>query len=109
VHNFTHMQGEAIAFALGGNRKMLRTGSLAGLLNQELAAAGHREAEVGTVGTNCQPAVHTPRLLAKQPSQVLRGRSSTCTLCRWQVYCKPGSRIDNKIKHTKKALLLPCQ
>lgn len=43
------MQGEAIAFALGGNRKMLRTGSLAGLLNQELAAAGHREAEVGTV------------------------------------------------------------
>lgn len=32
---------------LGGNRKMLRTGSLAGLLNQELAAAGHRTAEVG--------------------------------------------------------------
>jgi hypothetical protein len=44
------MQGQAIAFALGGNRKMLRTGSLAGLLNQELAAAGHRDAEVGTPG-----------------------------------------------------------
>lgn len=41
------MQGEAVAFALGGNRKMLRTGNLAGLLNQELAAAGHKTAEVG--------------------------------------------------------------
>jgi hypothetical protein len=40
------VQGEAVAFALGGNRKMLRTGSLAGLLNQELAAAGHKIAEV---------------------------------------------------------------
>lgn len=41
------MQGEAVAFALGGNRKMLRTGNLAGLLNRELAAARHRTAEVG--------------------------------------------------------------
>jgi hypothetical protein len=40
------LQGEAVAFALGGNRKILRTGSLAGLLNQELAAAGHTTAEV---------------------------------------------------------------
>ena len=39
-------QGEAVAFALGGSRKMLRAGSLAALLNQEMAAAGHRTAEV---------------------------------------------------------------
>lgn len=39
-------QGEAVAFALGGNRKMLRTGNLAGLLNQQLAAAGQKTAEV---------------------------------------------------------------
>lgn len=42
----SNMQGEAVAFALGGNRKMLRAGSVAALLNQELAAAGHRTAEV---------------------------------------------------------------
>lgn len=47
------LQGEAVAFALGGNRKMLRTGSLAGLLNQELAAAGHRTAEVGIPSAAC--------------------------------------------------------
>lgn len=44
------MQGEAIAFALGGNRKMLRAGSLAALLNQELSATGHRTAEVRRAG-----------------------------------------------------------
>jgi hypothetical protein len=40
------LQGEAIAFALGGNRKMLRAGSLAGLVNQERRAAGCRTAQV---------------------------------------------------------------
>jgi hypothetical protein len=42
-----YLQGEAIAFALGGNRKMLRAGSLAGLVNQERRAAGCRTAQVG--------------------------------------------------------------
>jgi hypothetical protein len=41
-----YLQGEAIAFALGGNRKMLRAGSLAGLVNQERRAAGCRTAQV---------------------------------------------------------------
>ncbi|KAF6256891.1 RecF/RecN/SMC N terminal domain-containing protein [Scenedesmus sp. NREL 46B-D3] len=36
--------GEAIAFALGGNRKMLRAGRLASLVNQERTAAGCRTA-----------------------------------------------------------------
>lgn len=40
------LQGEAIAFALGGSSRMLRAGSLAGLLNQQLKAAGGRSAEV---------------------------------------------------------------
>jgi hypothetical protein len=40
------LQGEAVAFALGGNRKMLRAGSLAGLVNQERRAAGCRTAQV---------------------------------------------------------------
>lgn len=39
-------QGEAIAFVLGGNRKMLRANSLAVLLNQEVKAAGGRTAQV---------------------------------------------------------------
>lgn len=43
------LQGEAIAFALGGNSRMLRAGSLAGLLNQQLKAAGGRSAEVRVV------------------------------------------------------------
>jgi len=38
--------GEAIAFALGGNRKMLRASSLASLLNHEVKAAGGRAAQV---------------------------------------------------------------
>eukprot|EP00775_Hariotina_reticulata_P009969 gene9969-10123_t len=37
--------GEAIAFALGGNRKMLRANSLAVLLNQEVKAAGGKTAQ----------------------------------------------------------------
>lgn len=40
------LQGEAVAFALGGSRKMLRTGSLSGLLNQELKASEGKAAQV---------------------------------------------------------------
>ncbi len=41
--------GEAIAFALGGNKKMLRASNLGALINQQRAAAGHRDASVRVV------------------------------------------------------------
>ena len=42
--------GEAIAFALGGSRKMLRAGSLAALINQQRSAQGSNSAKVRPKG-----------------------------------------------------------
>ncbi|WIA31005.1 hypothetical protein OEZ86_001046 [Tetradesmus obliquus] len=51
--------GEAIAFALGGNRKMLRAGSLAGLVNQERRAAGCRTAQAELQSELAGYGIHT--------------------------------------------------
>jgi len=38
------LQGEAVAFALGGNSKMMRAKNLGSLVNSDLAGLGHHRA-----------------------------------------------------------------
>jgi hypothetical protein len=47
------LQGEAIAFVLGGNKKMLRAKNLQSLVNQEAQEAGDNTAKVRTPGGGC--------------------------------------------------------
>jgi hypothetical protein len=91
-----HTQGEAIAFALGGTRRMLRAKSHAALINDAAHAAGGAGA-TAQVGSPC--ALPPPR----------RTRPGTRMACAWQPRPVGGSSREHAGRHSHHAPPAPLQ
>lgn len=65
-------QGEAVAFALGGTKKMVRAKSLVSLIN-----AGSRTAAVSCVSAECRGVGNAAALLVDKPDKINQSLETT--------------------------------